>query len=226
MSDFRKLADLIWKVADHLRGRYKQSEYGRVILPLAVLRRLDCVLEPTKDKVLAKLEKLPAKVDDAMRDKLLCQAAGPGMRFYNVSKFTFTSLLKGETTSVDVADNLRNYIQGFPAGVRDVFVEKFEFDKHIDRLTKANLLYTVLGRFCDPAIDLHPDRVGDQARANALEQFKYAFDPKAMDAVVNRLERNEKVARLLLENPEVRAVALDLMMREVYRRLREPPDTA
>lgn len=92
------------------------------------------MLEPTKAKVLAKLEKLPPKVDDAMRDKLLCQVAGQGMRFYNTSKFTFCSLLKGETTSTGVADNLRNYIQGFPAAVHDVFLEKFEFDKNIDRL--------------------------------------------------------------------------------------------
>jgi type I restriction enzyme M protein len=168
MSDFRKLADLIWKVADHLRGRYKQSEYGRVILPLAVLRRLDCVLEPTKGRVLA-------KVAEAMRDKLLCQAAGPGMRLYNVSKFTFTALLKGETTSAAIADNLRNYVNGFPASVRDVFVEKFEFDKHIDRLTKANLLYTVLGRFCGPAIDLHPDRVDDVTMGYVFEELIRRF---------------------------------------------------
>lgn len=175
MSDFRKLADLIWKVADNLRGRYKQSEYGRVILPLAVLRRLDCVLEPTKAKVLAKREKLPPKVDDAMRDKLLCQAAGPGMRFYNTSKFTFTSLLKGETTSTGVADNLRNYIQGFPASVRDVFFEKFEFDKNIDRLSRANLLYVVLGKFCDPAINLHPDLVDNVTMGYVFEELIRRF---------------------------------------------------
>jgi type I restriction enzyme M protein len=175
MTDFRKLADLIWKVADNLRGRYKQSEYGRVILPLPVLRRLDCVLEPTKAKVLAKLDKLPPKVDDAMRDRLLCQAAGPGMQFYNTSKFTFTSLLKGETTSTGVADNLRSYINGFPASVRDVFVEKFEFDKHIDRLGKANLLYAVLGRFCDPAIDLHPDRVDNVTMGYVFEELIRRF---------------------------------------------------
>ena len=90
MNNFQEKVSFIWSVADLLRGDFKQSEYGKVILPLTVLRRLDCVLEPTKDTVLAKAKALPKNADEKMRDLMLCKAAG--QKFYNLSKFTFASL--------------------------------------------------------------------------------------------------------------------------------------
>ena len=125
----------IWSVADLLRGVYKQSEYGRVILPLTVLRRLDCVLEPTKDKVLERAAKLPTDLEN--RAPILMHAAGES--FYNTSKHTFKTLLADPE---NVAGNLRNYIAGFSESARDI-IDKFNFDTQIDRLDQHRppLLY-------------------------------------------------------------------------------------
>lgn len=87
MKNFQEKVGFIWSVADLLRGDYKQSDYGKVILPLTVLRRLDCVLEPTKEKLLDRAKALPPKADEKMRELMLCQAAGAGMTFYNTSRF-------------------------------------------------------------------------------------------------------------------------------------------
>lgn len=109
----RNHAAFIWSVADLLRGDYKQSEYGRVILPLTVLRRLDCVLEPTKQQVLTRAAKLEGKVDNL--DPILCRESGHD--FYNTSKLDFRRLLDAPD---DLADNLRHYIVSFSSGARDV----------------------------------------------------------------------------------------------------------
>ena len=118
-------AGFIWSVADLLRGVYKQSEYGRVILPLTVLRRLDCVLEPTKGEVLETMADLPTTLRN--REPLLQQVAG--QPFVNTSRHTFATLL-GDPDNV--AGNLRNYIAGFSESARDI-VGKFNFDVQIDR---------------------------------------------------------------------------------------------
>src|SRR5512139_2674690 len=125
---------LIWSVADLLRGNFKQSEYGRVILPFTVLRRLDCVLEPTKAAVLRERE---AKKDHpaAALDRFLARKSGYG--FYNSSPMTFTTLF-GD--SAHVRANLTSYVAAFSDNVRDVF-ERFNFQPVIDRLDQDNLLY-------------------------------------------------------------------------------------
>ena len=129
----------IWSVADLLRGVYKQSEYGRVILPLTVLRRLDCVLEPTKAEVLETMADLPETLRN--REPLLQQVAD--QPFVNMSRHTFHTLL-GDPDNV--AGNLRNYIAGFSESARDI-VDKFNFDVQIDRLDDHNLLYLVVSKF-------------------------------------------------------------------------------
>jgi type I restriction enzyme M protein len=136
-------ASFIWSVADLLRGDYKQSEYGKVILPLVVLRRLDCVLEPTKVKVLA------AHGKHGDREAILRAAAG--QPFFNTSKLDFSRLLDDPG---NVAGNLRGYIAGFSTGARDV-IDKFDFDVQITRLDNSKLLYMVVSKFAD--IDLHPE---------------------------------------------------------------------
>lgn len=143
-------AAFIWSVADLLRGDYKQSEYGKVILPLTVIRRLDCVLEPTKPKVLA----VHRQYGD--RDAILRAAAGD-LAFYNTSPLTLQRVLADPTT---IADQLRAYLAGFSEAARDV-IEKFEFDAQITRLARANLLYLVVSKFCDPLVDLHPGKVSN-----------------------------------------------------------------
>ena len=155
----------IWSVADLLRGVYKQSEYGRVILPLTVLRRLDCVLEPTKDRVLSAAATLPESLEN--RRPVLEHAAGES--FYNTSKHTFKTLL-GDPDNV--AGNLRSYIAGFSESARDI-IDKFNFDVQIDRLAEHNLLYLVVSKFAD--LDLGPDAVSNLEMGYIYEELIRRF---------------------------------------------------
>lgn len=145
MEQFQQKVAFIWSVADLLRGDYKQSEYGKVMLPLVVLRRLDCVLEPTKARVLAKSAELPESAK--VRDPVLSSLTGVGV--YNTSRFDLHTLLDDPD---HLADNLKAYVAGFSTSAREV-LERFGFDTQVDRLAKAKLLYLVVSKFCD--IDLH-----------------------------------------------------------------------
>lgn len=158
-------AAFIWSVADLLRGDYKQSEYGRVILPLTVLRRLDCVLEPTKGKVLETAKRLAGKVENV--EPVLCQASGE--QFFNISPLDLHRVLDD---SANIADNLRAYIAGFSEAARDI-LEHFDFDSQIDRLNKANLIYAVVGRVVD--IDLHPTTVSNLEMGYLYEELIRRF---------------------------------------------------
>jgi type I restriction enzyme M protein len=123
-------AALIWSVAELLRGDYKQSEYGKVVLPLTVIRRLDCVLEPSKAEVLAKAKELEGR-GIKNPDPVLASVAGE--QFFNTSPLTFTKLLDDPP---HIADKLRAYIAGFSESARDV-IERFGFDPHITRLNRT-----------------------------------------------------------------------------------------
>jgi type I restriction enzyme M protein len=161
----RNHAGFIWSVADLLRGDYKQSEYGRVILPLVVLRRLDCVLEPTKKKVLDTAERLVGRVGNV--DPLLRQASGE--QFYNTSRLDLRRLLDDPER---IADNLLAYMDGFSLAARDV-LEKFDFRTQIERLDRANLLYLVVAKFCE--IDLHPQAVSNLEMGYLYEELIRRF---------------------------------------------------
>ena len=147
MVDFEDKANLIWKVADLLRGDYRQSDYGKVILPMTVLRRLDCVLAPTKQKVLDYLPKVE-KLSDSAKDLTLNKVAG--FNFHNRSQYDFAKLIADPD---NIAVNLRNFINGFSAGAREI-LEYFSFDEQIQRMDdpKADLLFQVVKAFS--AIDL------------------------------------------------------------------------
>jgi type I restriction enzyme M protein len=132
-GSFTDKVNFIWSVADLLRGTYKQSEYGRVILPLVVIRRLDCVLEGTKPAVLARAEQLAGRIDNP--NDALCAAAGH--EFYNLAPIDFAKLTADPE---HVADNLRAYIGGFSSSAREV-VDKFRFEEQIKRLDESGLLY-------------------------------------------------------------------------------------
>lgn len=167
MSDaiIKNHAAFIWSVADLLRGDYKQSEYGKVILPLTVLRRLDCVLEPTKTKVLEKAAKLRGKIEN--QEPVLCVVAKE--QFYNISKLDMTKLLDDPG---HLAANLRSYIAAFSSGARDV-LEKFDFDSQIARMDKANILYLVMSKFVE--IDLHPNKVSNLEMGYLYEELIRRF---------------------------------------------------
>jgi type I restriction enzyme M protein len=168
MSDapiIKNHAAFISSIADLLRGDYKQSEYGKVVMPLTVIRRLDCVLEPTKSDVLDRYKKMKGRIDNV--DPVLCQVAG--QQFYNTSQLTFAKLLDDPT---QIAANLRAYIAGFSASARDI-IEKFGFDTQIEKLAKANLLYQVVGKFAE--VDLHPDTVSNLEMGYLYEELIRRF---------------------------------------------------
>lgn len=145
MINFKEKANFIWSIAELLRGDYKQADYGKVILPLTVLRRLDCVHKPTKQKVLDYLPKVEStKVENT--DPILNNVAG--LAFHNRSKFDFEKLVASPD---HIAANLRNYINGYSESAREI-IDKFEFDKQISHLDDANLLFMIVKRFA--GIDL------------------------------------------------------------------------
>jgi len=163
----KELANFIWGVADLLRGDYKQADYGKVILPLTVLRRLDCVLEPTKEKVLDFHEnKIPA-LGIRNVEPLLNRVAGHS--FHNISKFTFQTLLADANP---LAANLRHYITGFSASGREM-IEYFNFDTQITHLDEADLLYLVVKRFAQ--LDLHPEVVTNMEMGYIFEELIRKF---------------------------------------------------
>ena len=166
MDNFREIANFIWSVADLLRGDYKQAEYGKVILPFTILRRLDCVLEPTKPKVLAKLQSV-GKLGIQNIDPVLNKESG--QTFHNRSKFDFNKLV-GD--SAGILDNLKDYINGFSKDTRDIF-DKFEFEKQIHRLDNKNLLFAVVKRFQE--IDLHPARINNMQMGYIFEELIRKF---------------------------------------------------
>ena len=159
------LSSFIWSVADLLRGDYKQSEYGKVILPFTVLRRLDCVLEATKPAVLA---------ERALREKAGINPE-PFLRrasqqlFFNTSPLDLKKLMGDHD---HIGENLRAYLQAFSPEVRDIF-ESFEFHTQIDKLTKSGLLYLVTEKFAN--IDLHPDTVSNDEMGTVFEELIRKF---------------------------------------------------
>lgn len=142
MSNFREKANLIWSIADLLRGRYKQADYGKVILPFTVLRRLDVVLEPTKKDVLAAYEKHKAQKPEIL-EPILNNVAR--LKFHNRSNFDFNELAKDAN---NLAFNLRNYINGFSVGAQEI-IEYFSFDDQIRKLDEYDLLYQVVKKFAE-----------------------------------------------------------------------------
>jgi len=164
-ANIKNHAAFIWSVADLLRGDYKQSDYGKVILPLTVLRRLDCVLEPTKAKVLERAASLKGKVENV--EPVLENAAGE--RFYNTSKLDFPKLLDDPA---QIAGNLRGYIAAFSPRARDI-IEKFRFDVEIEHLAKADLLYLVISKFAE--INLHPSVVSNLDMGYLYEELIRKF---------------------------------------------------
>ena len=161
----QNLSALLWSVADLLRGDFKQSEYGRVILPFTVLRRLDCVLAPTKAAVLGEYRLKVA--EDVPYGPFLNRKTGLG--FHNTSSFDLPRLMGDQD---HLRDNLDGYVQGFSADVRAIF-ERFDFAAVVERLHKAKLLYLVTEKFAN--LDLHPDTVDNAAMGTVFEELIRKF---------------------------------------------------
>ncbi|MFG2054198.1 N-6 DNA methylase [Micromonospora sp. NPDC048930] len=205
----QELANFIWSVADLLRGDYKQSEYGRVILPLTVLRRLDCVLEPTKDAVLARHKQLKDMGVQNM-DPVLRKTAG--LSFYNTSEMSFRKLLGDQD---HVALNLRAYIGGFSPGAVDV-LDKYGFDTQISRLAEAGLLYQVVAKFAD--IDLHPDVVSNHQMGYVFEELIRRFSEISNETAGEHFTPREVIKLMvnLLLAPDEDDLVTPGIVRKVY----------
>jgi type I restriction enzyme M protein len=186
-GSFTDKVNFIWSVADLLRGTYKQSEYGRVILPLVVIRRLDCVLEDTKPTVLSRAEELAGRIDNP--NDALCAAAGH--EFYNLAPIDFAKLTADPE---HVADNLRAYIGGFSPSAREV-VDKFRFEEQIKRLDESGLLYLVVSRFAD--IDLHTHVVGNTEMGYIYEELIRRFSEQSNETAGEHFTPRE-VIRLMV----------------------------
>jgi len=161
-----QIVSFLWSVADLIRDTFKRGKYQDIILPLTVLRRLDCVLEPTKAKVLAVEAEYKGKLDN--RDRLLRNASG--FAFYNTSPYNFERLL---ADAPDLATNLRRYIAAFSPNMREV-IDKFDFDNTISKLDEAGLLFQVMERF--KAVDLHPDAVLNHMMGTIFEELIRKFN--------------------------------------------------
>jgi type I restriction enzyme M protein len=162
----KEYANFIWAVADTLRGDYKQADYGKIILPLAVLRRMDCVLKDKKEKVLKTYESLSSK---NLQDAEIVLNKVAGHKFHNHSKYDFDKLI---SDSSNIAANLRNYINGFSENAQEI-LENFDFDKEITKLDKANLLYQIIKQFQE--IDLNPSKVSNLEMGYIFEELIRRF---------------------------------------------------
>ncbi|MGM0556112.1 MAG: type I restriction-modification system subunit M N-terminal domain-containing protein, partial [Myxococcota bacterium] len=170
MNNFSDKVSFIWSVADLLRGDYKQSEYGRVILPFTVLRRLDCVVEPTKADVLQVADEHRESPQE-VRAAMLRKAAGHS--FYNTSQFDFGRLLDDPN---HIQANLEAYINAFSKNARDI-LEHFRFETQIERLERADLLYLVVQKFDE--IDLHPEVVPNMEMGYIFEELIRKFSEQS-----------------------------------------------
>ena len=188
MNNFSEKVSFIWSVADLLRGPYRPNQYKDVMLPMTVLRRLDCVLEPTKDKVHAKLKSLEGGKVKKL-DPLLFRVTG--VPFFNRSRYTFEKL-KGDPNHI--AANLTNYIKGFSGRAREI-IEHFGFEEHIAKLDKADRLFLLISKFCE--IDLHPDRVSNIEMGYIFEELIRRFNEASNEEAGDHFTPRE-VIRLMV----------------------------
>ncbi|MBK1631835.1 restriction endonuclease subunit M [Thiohalocapsa halophila] len=193
-STIQTKSGFIWSIAEILRGDFKQSEYGKVILPFVVLRRLDCLLEPSKAAVLKTAETLPDDIDDTTRDMILFSDVGNNVKVYNLSRFTFASL-KGQDPA-QLHANLVDYITKFSGNVRDIFLDKFLFTDQLKRLNEGGLLWPVFERFTE--IDLHPSTVSNLEMGYLFEELIRRFSEISNETAGEHFTPRE-VIRLIVD---------------------------
>ncbi|EAZ99665.1 type I restriction-modification system subunit M [Marinobacter sp. ELB17] len=188
-----QLKGYIWDIANRLRGPYRPPQYRLVMLPIIVLRRLDCVLEPTKDKVLKEYEKLSAQgMPENAMERILGKAADPSRThpLYNTSPFTFQRLL-GDPENI--APNLVAYINGFSSTARAIF-ERFKFIDQIEKLDVSNRLFTIIKAMAE--VDLHPDRIDNLQMGYLFEHLVMRFNEQANEEAGDHFTPRE-VIRLM-----------------------------
>ncbi|TYC66516.1 SAM-dependent DNA methyltransferase [Streptomyces sp. CB01881] len=206
-SKHAELANNAWSVADRLRGDYKQSDYGKVILPFTVLRRLECVLEPTRGKVTATAAQLVGQ--DLDEDRFLRKASGHS--FYNKGSL---SLKKIADDPQHAGTNLQRYVAAFSENAREV-LEKYEFNQQIHRLERANLLYQVISRFMD--LDMRPEVVPNHNMGYIFEELIRRFAEQSNETAGEHFTPREVIKLMvnLLVGPDADALSLPGVVRTV-----------
>ncbi|MFF9686547.1 N-6 DNA methylase [Streptomyces sp. NPDC014623] len=206
-SKHTELANHAWSVADLLRGDYKQSDYGKVILPFLVLRRLECVLEPTREKVAETAARFEGQEIDT--DHFLRRASGHS--FYNTSSLTLRKIA-GDASNA--AANLQVYVGGFSPNAREV-MEKYEFAQQIRKLDSANLLYQVIGKFTD--LDLRPEVVPNHNMGYIFEELIRRFSEQSNETAGEHFTPREVIRLMvnLLIAPDGDALSLPGVVRTV-----------
>ncbi len=210
----QSLGGFVWSIAEILRGDFKQSEYGKVILPFIVLRRLDCILEASKADVLDAAKGLPDGVDDETRDMILFGAAGSNIKVYNLSAFTFKSLKAQDPGQLHA--NLIDYITKFSGNVRDIFLDKFLFTDQLKRLNEGGILWQVFDRFTQ--IDLHPDRVSNIEMGYLFEDLIRRFSEISNETAGEHFTPREVIrliVELLIANDDTKLTGKGII-RQVY----------
>ena len=202
----------IWEIANRLRGPYRPPQYRLVMLPMVVLRRLDCLLEPTKDAVLRKWDELKAQnLSEAAMERPLCKAAGQPL--YNTSPYTFARLL-GDAENI--APNLVSYIHGFSRTAREIF-ERFNFTDQIERLDASNRLFTIVKAMAD--VDLHPQRVDNLQMGYLFEHLVMRFNESANEEAGDHFTPRE-VIRLMANL--IYTGETDVYASGIYRTIYDP----
>ena len=164
MENHSQTASFLWSIADLLRGDFKQSQYGRIILPFTLLRRMECVLAPTKDAVIGQTFAQEGRPDN-VREMVLLRTAG--QQFFNASPLTLGTLSDTQTAS-----DLMSYVQSFSKDAREIF-DHFEFENFVQQLSSSNLLYQIVQRFA--AVDLSPERISNFGMGIIFEELIRKF---------------------------------------------------
>jgi type I restriction enzyme M protein len=202
------LSALIWSTADLLRGDYKQSEYGRIILPFTLLRRVECVIEPTRDEVLEEYEK--RKTLNIPLDAILTRKAGHS--FYNTSTYTLNKLMADPN---NIGENLKTYISNFSANTRDIF-DKYDFENQIDKLNDNDLLFQVVKQFSN--FDLSPKSVSNHDMGLLFEELIRKFAEQSNETAGEHFTPRDivRLTTSLLFNEDDEILIKDGLVRSLY----------
>ena len=209
-TNFSQTAAFIWSVADLLRGDFKQSQYGRVILPFTLLRRLECVLAPSKDAVLAQAEKLKSSpLPEEGREKFLLRATD-GLSFFNTSPMDL-----GKMGQNDIKENLENYVQCFSKDAREIF-EHFKFSEFVSLLDDANLLFKIVKKFA--TTDLSPNAISNHEMGLVFEELIRRFAESSNETAGEHFTPRDIVrlttSLVFMEDDE--ALSKDGIIRTIY----------
>jgi len=209
MNNFNDMTNFIWSVADLIRGPYRPNQYKDVMLPLIVLRRLDCILEPTKEAVLEEYEKVKHH-SDAVIEKRLKKVSK--QEFFNTSPLDFMKL-RGEPENIVL--NLNHYIQKFSAEVRKIF-DHFKFEPHIEKLDKHDRLYLLVSKVCE--IDLHPDKVSNIEMGYIFEDLIRRFNEASNEEAGDHFTPREVIWLMvnLLFDPDDETLTKEGVVKTLY----------